>query len=113
MHELSIALGIVEIAENEGRKANTKHVESIELQIGELSGVELESLDFAWPVAVKDTILEHAERHIDVVSGLAKCLDCETEFSLTHVFDACPNCKSYFKNILHGQELRVKALSIT
>lgn len=113
MHELSIALGIVKIAEDEHRKANANKVDTIELEIGTLSGVELDSLDFAWPMAVKDTVLEHAEKKIDVIEGRAKCLECETEFPMQRIFDSCPVCDSYFKDIIRGTELRVKALEVS
>ena len=112
MHELSIALGIVKIAEEERRKANAKTVRAIELEIGTMSGIEMDSLDFAWPVAVKDTILEHASREIDLIPAKARCLECTTEYDLAHIFDACPKCKSYFKDIFQGKELRVKALEV-
>jgi hydrogenase nickel incorporation protein HypA/HybF len=113
MHELSIALGIVKIAEQERRKAGAKVVESIELAIGTLSGIELDSLDFAWPIAVKDTVLEHSERKVEIIAGWAKCLECATEFPLQQVFDNCPKCQGYFKDIIRGQELRVKALEVS
>ena len=112
MHELSIALGIVKIAEDESRKASARTVKSIELEIGSMAGIEMDSLDFAWPVAVKDTVLEHANRKIDLIPAKAKCLECQTEFNLEHTFDACPGCKSYFKDIFQGKELRVKALEV-
>ena len=57
MHELSVALGIVKIAENEIKKANAKKVELIELEIGTLAGIEFESLDFFWSSDVKETVL--------------------------------------------------------
>ena len=112
MHELSIALGIVKIAEEESRKANAKAVKSIELEIGTMAGIEMDSLDFAWPVAVKDTVLENAKREIDLIPAKAKCLECQTEYDLEHTFDVCPSCNSYFKDIYQGKELRVKALEV-
>ena len=112
MHELSIALGIVRIAEDESRKAKASAVTSIELEIGSMAGIEMDSLDFAWPVAVKDTVLEHARREIDLIPAKARCLECQTEYALEHIFDACPNCNSYFKDIYQGKELRVKALEV-
>ncbi|RLD21554.1 MAG: hydrogenase maturation nickel metallochaperone HypA [Bacteroidetes bacterium] len=112
MHELSIALGIVKIAEEESRKANAKVVTSIELEIGTMAGIEMDSLDFAWPVAVKDTVLENAKREIDLIPAKAKCLECQTEYDLEHTFDVCPSCNSYFKDIFQGKELRVKALEV-
>ena len=112
MHELSIALGIVKIAEEESKKAKAKSIKSIELEIGTMAGIEMDSLDFAWPVAVKDSVLEHAQRKIDLIPAKAKCLECQSEYDLEHTFDACPSCKSYFKDIFQGKELRVKALEV-
>jgi hydrogenase nickel incorporation protein HypA/HybF len=112
MHELSIALGIVKIAEDETRKAKAEKVTKIELIVGVLSGVELDSLNFVWESAVKDTVLEHAEKVITVIEGIGKCIDCDTEFKLENIYDCCPNCNSYFKGILKGKELKVKALEV-
>lgn len=112
MHELSVALGIVKIAENVIQQENAKSVELIELEIGSLAGIEFESLDFVWPIAVKNTILEHTKKRINVIKGEAKCIDCDTVFELNHLYDSCPNCESNFKGILKGKELRVKALEV-
>lgn len=112
MHELSVALGIVKIAEHEAAKAHAKYVELIELEIGSLAGIEFESLDFVWPSAVKNTVLEHAVKKIEVIKGKAKCIDCDTIFAIDHLYDSCPLCNSNFKGILQGKELRVKALEV-
>jgi len=112
MHEMSIALGIVKIAEDEVKKAEASKVELIELLIGDLSGVEREALDFAWPMAVKETVLEGAKRKTEYRSGIARCSDCENEFELKSLLDGCPICKSYFKDVLQGKELKVIALEV-
>jgi hydrogenase nickel incorporation protein HypA/HybF len=112
MHELSVALGIVKIAEDETKKANASAVELIELEIGELAGIEFESLNFVWPSAVKETVLQNAVKKIIKIKGEAKCIDCDTVFGITHFYDACPKCNSNFKGILKGKELRVKALEV-
>ena len=112
MHELSIALGIVKIAEEESRKAEASKVTSIELEIGSMSGIELEALDFAWPVAVKDTVLDGASREIDWVEARARCAECLHEFDVENSYDTCPKCNSYFKDVFRGKELRVKSLEV-
>jgi len=112
MHELSIALGIINIAEKETNKANKKSVTLIELEIGSLAGVELDSLEYVWKPAVKGTVLEKAELQIDFKQARAKCLECSTTFKMEHLFDSCPNCNSHFKDILQGKELRVKSLEV-
>lgn len=113
MHELSIALGIVKIAEEEIVKANAKKVDLIELEIGTLAGIEFDSLEFVWPAAVKDTVLEHAKKKIIIIEAKGKCLDCDTIFELKNVFDPCPVCNSFLKGILEGKELRVKSLEVS
>lgn len=112
MHELSIAMGIVKIAEEEARKAGASTVEVIELEIGTLAGIELESLEFVWPVAVRETVLEKAEKRVQVIQGRARCMDCDTEYEMDHFYDPCPCCRSNLKAILQGKELRVRALEV-
>ena len=112
MHELSIITSIVDIASEHVRKAHAQRVESIELEIGELSGVEWTALDFAWEVGVQRSVLEQAERQINRIEGRAKCADCGKEFTMKALFDPCPACGSFFNEILSGKELRVKALTV-
>ena len=112
MHELSVAMGIVKIAETEAQKAGAREVEAIELEIGTLAGIEFEALNFVWPVAVKDTVLEKAEKRVEIIQGKARCMDCDTVFEMAHFYDACPSCSSNLKAILQGKELRVKALEV-
>lgn len=112
MHELSIAMGIIKIAEKETQKANKTKVLSIDLEIGALAGVELESLHYVWETAVKNTVLENAELNIDYKQAKAKCLECLKEFEMEKTYDSCPNCNSFFKEIIQGKELRIKSLEV-
>jgi hydrogenase nickel incorporation protein HypA/HybF len=112
MHELSIVMGIVDIAEKESKKINGSKVEVIELDIGELSGIEMDALNFAWKMAVEGTVLENAQRKINLIKAKAKCMECGYVFDVKALFDSCPKCNSYFKDIFQGKELRVKSLTI-
>ncbi len=113
MHELSIALGIVEIAKKETEKARAHKVEVIELEIGTMAGIEFDALDFVWPSAVKGTVLEHAKKKVTIIKAQAKCLDCDTTFDIENIYDSCPNCKSYLKGITKGKELLLKSLEVS
>ena len=112
MHELSIIASIVDIAEEQVRKSGAREVEKIELEIGELAGIEWHALDFVWELGVQQSVLEHSERQIDRIPGKARCLECEQIFETKALFDPCPGCGSYFNEILRGKELRVKALTL-
>jgi hydrogenase nickel incorporation protein HypA/HybF len=113
MHELSIIASIVDIAQAEVAKAGASHVESIELEIGELAGVEWQALDFAWEVGVQRSVLEHAELQLTRIPGHARCTECNSSFLMENIYDPCPGCGSYFNEILSGKELRIKALTVT
>lgn len=113
MHELSIALSIVDIAEEEVKKANASKVEKIELDIGNLSGVEIDALEFIWQEAVRSSVLENSERRINRIRGKAKCMECAEEFEMEQLFDACPKCNQYFNEIIQGKELKVRSLTLT
>jgi hydrogenase nickel incorporation protein HypA/HybF len=112
MHEYSIALSIVQIAESEARKYAAEGIESIELEVGKLSGIELSALEFAWEPAVAGSLLEHALRKVHVVGGVAICAECQTQFDINEIYDACPECGSYQKDIVEGKELKIKSLTL-
>jgi hydrogenase nickel incorporation protein HypA/HybF len=112
VHEYSIALSIVDIAEKEVKKYHATQVETIELDIGRLSGIEPMALEFAWDLAVSNTVLEKAQRKINYITGKAVCADCRQEFEIENIYDECPHCHSYQKEFLSGKELIVKSLTI-
>jgi hydrogenase nickel incorporation protein HypA/HybF len=112
MHELSIAQSIVSIAEDEVRKHKARAVSAIELDIGELSGLEMNSFDFMWPLAIKGSVLDGSERLIHKIAGKARCKHCGKTFALSQIYTACPKCQSYQRDILQGRELSIKNLKI-
>ena len=113
MHELSIVMGIVDIAMQEVEKANASVIEEIEIDIGCLSTIEMNAFEFAWNQAVKQTILEKTEKKINRIPGKAICLDCDASFVLQNLYDACPVCGQHLLDIVAGKELRVRSLIVS
>jgi len=113
MHELSIVMGIIEIAEQQANAANASVIDEIELDIGTMSGIEMDALEFAWTEAVKRTMLQDAVKKINRIAAKAKCMDCDTEFAIEKYYDACPVCGEHLLNIIQGKELRVKSLVVS
>jgi hydrogenase nickel incorporation protein HypA/HybF len=112
MHELSIAMSIVEICTEELGKAGADKVTLVELEIGSLSGVEIDALEFSWDVAVKDTAVESAPLVIRRVDAAAKCRSCHAEFPIDNFFSPCPQCGEYGFDVIRGKELQIKALTV-
>lgn len=113
MHELSIAQSIVEIAGEEARKADAVSISKISLDIGLLAGIEFDAFDFAWPEAIRNTVLENAERMINKIPGKAKCGKCGHVFDMHDYFELCPGCGAYENEVISGKELKIRSIEIT
>jgi hydrogenase nickel incorporation protein HypA/HybF len=110
MHELSIVMSIVETATEKVRENHATSVERIDLVIGALAGIDNQALDFSWDVAVKDTVLQSANRNIISIPGKAKCITCDSEFEIAEIFDPCPLCGEHLLQVLQGKELQIKSM---
>jgi hydrogenase nickel incorporation protein HypA/HybF len=112
MHELSITMNIIEIAEENAKKANASTIFEIELNIGRQAGVVMEALEFAIESAKKGTMLENAKWIIHEIPALARCTECGKEFEPDELYSPCPACGNPFSDIFQGKELRVKSLKV-
>lgn len=112
MHELSIVISIIEIAEENAKNANASVINEIELEIGTQAGVVKEALDFAIESAKIGTMLEKAKWVIHEIEALARCTSCGHEFGTTDLYTPCPCCGNPFSDIFRGKELRVKSLKV-
>ena len=113
MHEMGIALQIIEIATASiPADAGPVRVEKINLKIGELAAVVPESLRFCFDVAVKDTPLDGAQLAIEELPVVAKCNDCQTQWTINSPAFKCENCDSGSLEILSGRELDIESIEI-
>jgi hydrogenase nickel incorporation protein HypA/HybF len=112
MHEFSIAVNIIEIAEDYASREDASVVREIEIEVGELSGVVVDALNFCLEAAVKDTLIEQAERKISITEGRARCRSCSHEFKTSDFYSCCPECGTHAPEIIQGRELRVKSLLV-
>ncbi|MDR1645945.1 MAG: hydrogenase maturation nickel metallochaperone HypA [Tannerellaceae bacterium] len=112
MHELSIAQSIVALAEAQAHARQASIVEELEIEIGRLAGVEVQTLAFALESAVKNTMLEKARIVRHDIEGEGRCGDCGAVFATETLFTPCPRCGSYAVKLIKGAELRVKSIVI-
>jgi len=112
MHELSIVMSIVDLAEEQVQKHHARTVERIELDIGTLAGVEFAALDFAWDEGVRHSVLAKSERQVNKIEARARCRQCGCEFAITEPFQPCPQCHDYLNEFMQGKELRIKNLTL-
>ncbi|HPD65814.1 MAG TPA: hydrogenase maturation nickel metallochaperone HypA [Bacteroidia bacterium] len=110
MHELSIALNIAEIIDEEMSKNKHLMLLEVEIEVGKLSGVVPELLLFALKEGIPEHPLHHAEIKITEPEGKGKCLHCQKISSIENYFDQCQHCHQFGFEIIAGKELKVKSL---
>jgi hydrogenase nickel incorporation protein HypA/HybF len=109
VHELSITQSLVEIClqNTAGRR-----VSEVVVEIGALSGVVPEAVEFCFEACCQGTLLERAVLTIDRIPGKGSCTGCGAEFPVQAYYEPCPACGGYGVAITAGEELRVKELEV-
>ncbi len=113
MHELSIAMSIVEMAQEEAEQHGGQQVVSIRLKLGALSGVVREALLASFDMACEGTSLEGATLEIESVPVVVHCPTCQQQRPLHSIqLFCCGECGTPTSEIVQGKELEVVALEI-
>ena len=112
MHELSIAISIVDTVIKQAEAASATRVSEVHLDIGVCSGIEFESLEFSLGVATRDTLLEKTAFMINRVEPVAECPACNHLYSPERVFSHCPECNQPGIRMIKGTELQIKSLLV-
>ncbi len=112
MHEMSIVAGVLDIAENEARSAGAAVINSVEIEVGALAGVEVDALEFCFEVARKGTLAAEASLVIHQIPGRGHCPDCGQDVVMDYFMAVCSACGEGLLEVLQGQELRVRSLSV-
>lgn len=110
MHEISIIQEVINIVENTAVENNIKRVDKITLKIGELSGVMMDSLVFAFNIIRQGTLAEASKLEAIKVEAKAKCDDCNVIFKIDHFNKLCPTCNKLSNNIISGYELYIDTI---
>ena len=110
MHELSLALEVIGLAQREAGKNGVSAIREILIEVGDLSGVEADSFQWGLEMLVKGTILEDAVVNLIRTPGIGKCSACNIEFEMKNRIDTCPHCGCFPSEIRGGQEFRVVSL---
>jgi len=108
MHELGISRNIVAIV---GEAAGGRRVRRVTLEIGRLSGVVREALEFSFDLVAQGTPAAGAVLEIREIEGRARCADCAAEFAVPDFLAAC-TCGSRRLAHIAGEELNVKSVDL-
>jgi hydrogenase nickel incorporation protein HypA/HybF len=114
VHELSIAVSLVEIAREKAAEAGGGRVLGVKLRLGRLSGVVRQSLELAFEQAAAGTPLEGARLEIEEVALAVLCPACREERELPEGQQelCCPACGTPTGELVRGRELQLEWLEV-
>ncbi|WP_076790511.1 hydrogenase maturation nickel metallochaperone HypA [Chlorobium sp. KB01] len=112
MHEMSIALSIIEAVEAKAREEGAERISGIDLVVGKLAGIQPESLRFCFSAAAKGSMAESALLQIEEPEGIGECLECGRKFPVSFCYAECPECRSLKIGIVSGEEFRIQTITI-
>jgi hydrogenase nickel incorporation protein HypA/HybF len=113
MHELSIAMSIVDLAREEAELRGSQGVDVVYLKLGPLSGVVKEALLFSYEIACQQTPLEGSRLLIEEVPIIVNCPACHERRYVQSIQSlCCAECGTPSPEILEGRELMVTALEL-
>lgn len=112
MHEMGIMSGVLDSVNTAAQNAQAERVTKIILNIGEMTEIIQDSLEFAFQVMSEGTLSEGAELVIKTVTPHSICLDCGHEFDHDRFHRMCPECGSYSTSMTRGRELDIESIEV-
>jgi hydrogenase nickel incorporation protein HypA/HybF len=113
MHELSIAVAILDEVGDVAARQNIARVRGVRLQVGELSSVVGAALRFAWELASEGTVAQGSRLDIERIAVQVYCPQCRdnrTPIAANHLI--CAQCGAPAPDIARGRELLVVGMEV-
>ena len=113
MHELSIAMRLVELACEHASPYRDAKVTALHVAIGPLTQVHESSLRSGFSIAREGTPIADAELAIRWVPLVIECSDCGGDYEAKGIQDLrCPRCLGSSTRIRSGNELDLESIAI-
>jgi hydrogenase nickel incorporation protein HypA/HybF len=112
MHELGIVSSVLSQLDQLKKEHENKEFAKVVLRVGELSGLDVDCLTFAFECVVKDTAWEQLTLEIEKVARRQQCPKCGTEFKVENWDTVCPACGETATIIIAGEELQIAYVEV-
>ena len=112
MHELGVAFHVVKAVEEVAVENNVTQVNSVTIELGEVSTVIPDQLQDVWRWAAdnRSQHMQGAELKIDIIPAITFCEDCRQEYGTVEHGRICPYCGSENTYLLQGNEFTIKEI---
>lgn len=112
MHEMSLCESILDILKEQAVRDHFSQVKRVRVDIGPLSCVDPQALQFGFDVVMKGSLAEGAKLEISTPPAEAMCLTCFKTIPIKERFDSCPECGSEALQVTSGEDLKLRELEV-
>lgn len=110
MHELGVVMEAVRVAEEFARANEVETIESLVLQIGQLSSMIPQYMEEVYPAATEGTLLAGSRLEIEIIPANARCRGCHKIYNVVEYRSTCPYCGGTERELLSGREFNIKEI---
>ena len=113
MHELGVVFYVIDECQKIAVDNKVKHVNSVTIELGTVSGVIDKYLVDCWKWAVnKHENMTNCELKIEKIIAITHCEDCGNDYNTIVYGKICPYCKSTNTYLLQGNEFNIKEMEV-
>ncbi len=112
MHEYSVTESMLSLALEKAAEAKASKITSINLVVGELSGVVPECVQFYFDAISQSTIAAGAKLNFETRAIQIRCRKCETVFTPADHKWVCPQCRETSVEIVSGRECYMESIEV-
>lgn len=113
MHELGVVFHCIKEVNKIAAENGVSSVNSVTVEIGEVSTVLPDLFEDCWNWAVKkETVLKDAKVIIEILPAVTHCENCLKDYPTVQYGKTCPYCGSGETYLLTGNELSIKQIEV-
>ena len=112
MHEIGVVRPVIATVDAFARENGLDTIDTIVLEIGDLSTVVPKYVEDIYALVVRDTPYENTKLKIELVEGLGVCRDCKRAFPIVKNKGYCPRCGRRNADVISGRDFIVKEVIV-
>lgn len=113
MHELGLVFHCIKEVNEIAASNRVSRINSVTLQIGEVSTIINEYFEDCWKWAIKkEPLLKDSTLKIEKIDALTFCEDCKKEYPTVKYGKTCPYCGGPHTYLVTGNELLIKEIEV-
>lgn len=105
-------MSVAQIAAERALEAGARRTISVTVEVGELSGVMPEALEFCYAAAAMGGLAEGSRLVISRIPAVAVCGECGETFTPDQPVFVCPRCDGLTSSLQSGEELAVIEIEV-